>query len=228
MIEAAGLTKRFKPGLPLVLEEVHFQIGTGETVGLVGSSGSGKTTLGRILIGILPPDQGTVRYRGEDVWMRGLVKKRWYRRLNQMVLQDPLGALNPLLTLGELLEEGLCIHRREMSLFSVEEIKGRVNELLELIELSPTLLSRYPREISGGQRQKVAIARALAIGPDFLTLDEPFSSLDVISRRSLTRVIRAIQQESSTSLLIISHDLHLIDRLCSRVYRLNNGKLHAD
>ncbi|NPV90726.1 MAG: ABC transporter ATP-binding protein [Firmicutes bacterium] len=228
MIEGIALTKRYQKGLPPVLEDASIGIEAGETVGLVGPSGGGKTTLGKVLIGIVRPDRGSVRFRGQDVWACGLTGKKWYRRLNQMVLQDPLASLNPRLKISELLEEGLRIHQHEMSLNSAGNRKSLIERMLDTVELSPALLPRCPGEVSGGQRQRVAIARALALRPEFLVLDEPFSSLDVISRRGISRVIRAIQREGGTSLLIISHDRHLVDRLCGKVYHLQDGRLRTE
>ena len=201
------------------VRDFSISIERGEAVGLVGESGSGKTTLARIAIALLPPSAGRVEFDGEDLAAASPAALRRLRRRMQIVFQDPWGALNPRHTIGRLIEEPLLLHTaltRDERVREVAAVAGRMN-------LGLALLERYPAQLSGGQLQRVCIARALATQPALLVLDEPTSSLDVSVRAEILALLDTLRRDTGVAMLFISHDLETIRAVCERVVVLYLG-----
>ncbi|MBR1609356.1 MAG: ABC transporter ATP-binding protein, partial [Kiritimatiellae bacterium] len=203
---------------------VSFKIAPGECVGLVGGSGCGKSTLSRAIVGLAPPESGSVFWRGRDVASLGRTEAKSFRAAVQMVFQDASGALDPRMRVGTAIEEPLLVHWRAKFPTRASR-KARVSELLERVELDPSLASRWPHELSGGQRQRVGIARALAAEPEVVLADEPVSALDVAVQAQLLRSIAALLRGSGLAMLFVSHDLAVVRCLCSRVLVMENGRI---
>jgi oligopeptide/dipeptide ABC transporter ATP-binding protein len=202
-------------GLDLDLER-------GECLALVGESGSGKTTLARCLLGLLLPTRGQVLYRGRDLSSMSREEMLSFRRGAQMVFQDPSGSLNPRLRAGPMLEEVLRVHGRAET---PDERRARAEELLELVGLHPSHMLRYPHEFSGGQRQRLGIARALSVEPELLILDEPVSALDLSVQAQILSLLRTLQEQLSLTVMIVAHDLAVVRQLADRVAVMYLGKI---
>ncbi|MBK9067973.1 MAG: ATP-binding cassette domain-containing protein [Gemmatimonadetes bacterium] len=211
-----------RPG-PVVraVDGVSLELARGETLALVGESGSGKSTLARALLRLEEPDAGTVRFEGTDVLALSGEALRALRRRMQIVFQDASGALNPRMTVGDAVAEGLEIHR----LCRPDERPDRVRALLQEVGLDPDLAGRYPRALSGGQRQRVVIARALAVEPSFLILDEPVSALDVSVQAQVLTLLLDLQQRRGLAYLYIAHDLAVVRQVAHRVAVMYLGRL---
>ncbi|MBK6421164.1 MAG: ATP-binding cassette domain-containing protein [Gemmatimonadetes bacterium] len=211
-----------RPG-PVVraVDGVSLELARGETLALVGESGSGKSTLARTLLRLEEPDAGTVRFDGTDVLALSGEALRALRRRMQIVFQDASGALNPRMTVGDAVAEGLEIHR----LCRPDERPDRVRALLQEVGLDPDLAGRYPRALSGGQRQRVVIARALAVEPAFLILDEPVSALDVSVQAQVLTLLLDLQQRRGLAYLYIAHDLAVVRQVAHRVAVMYLGRL---
>jgi oligopeptide transport system ATP-binding protein len=203
------------------VDDVSFAIEAGETFGLVGESGSGKTTTGRCLLRLIEPTSGEVRFRGENVLQFSAERMRHARREMQMVFQDPYSSLNPRMRISTIVEEPLVIHR----IGTRSERRARVDELLSRVGLDPALQSRYPHEFSGGQRQRIGLARALALNPSFIIADEPVSALDVSIQAQVINLLLDLQAERGLTYLFIAHDLHLVQRVCTRVAVMYLGRI---
>ena len=229
LVDVRHLTKRFaRPGRWLratvtstAVDDVSFQICAGETFGLVGESGSGKTTTGRCLLRLMEPTSGQVRFDGEDVLAFTPAQMRAARRRMQIVFQDPYSSFDPRLAVGVSVEEPLVIH----GVGSKAARRQRVSELLELVGLDPSTASRLPRDFSGGQRQRLALARALALNPSFIVADEPVSSLDVSVQAQVMNLLVDLQDRLSLTYLLISHDLRLVEHVCERVAVMYRGRI---
>jgi oligopeptide/dipeptide ABC transporter ATP-binding protein len=203
------------------VDGVSFSIAAGETLGLVGESGSGKTTIARSIIRVLREQSGVITFKGQDLTrLRGRSLRR-YRRGFQMVFQDPYSSLDPHQTVRRILAEPLGIH----STVPKPQRNGRIDELLMLVGLDPSLADRYPHEFSGGQRQRIGIARALAVDPELLICDEPISSLDVSIRAQIINLLLRLQRELSLSYLFIAHDLAVVRQVADRIAVLYLGKV---
>jgi oligopeptide/dipeptide ABC transporter ATP-binding protein len=232
LVEVRNLTKHFPLGGGGILggprrwiravDGVSFTIQPGETLGLVGESGCGKTTTGRSILRLVEPTGGEVRFDGEDLRAMDAAGLRRLRRRAQMVFQDPFSSLNPRMTAGALLEEVLKVHRLGGD---HPGRRRRIAELLERVGLHAEHRSRYPHEFSGGQRQRLGIARALAVEPDFIVLDEPVSALDVSVRAQVVNLMRDLQEELGLTYLFIAHDLALVDHLSDRVAVMYLGRI---
>ncbi|HEX8726287.1 MAG TPA: oligopeptide/dipeptide ABC transporter ATP-binding protein [Gemmatimonadaceae bacterium] len=205
----------FGPPPPPVraVDGVSFTIAAGETLGLVGESGCGKTTTGRAVLRLIEPTSGGVRFDGADVLTMGAAELRRLRRRMQIVFQDPFSSLNPRMTVGAIVREGLTVHR----IAEGAAADQRVKQLLEEVGLRAEYASRYPHEFSGGQRQRVGIARALSVEPSFMVCDEPVSALDVSVQAQVVNLLRDLQRDRGLAYLFIAHDLAVVEHIADRV-----------
>jgi len=205
--------------LPAV-QGVSFDIRRGETVGLVGESGSGKSTIGRMLAGLIPADSGQVRLRGIDLLAADAFESPATRRAVQMIFQDPYGSLNPRHSVARILTGGMRRHG-----MSADAALERARELMRLVKLDPAALDRYPHEFSGGQRQRLGFARAIAVTPELIVADEPVSALDVSVQDQVLAVLRQLKAELHLAMLFITHDLRVAAQLCERIIVLQRGQI---
>jgi oligopeptide/dipeptide ABC transporter ATP-binding protein len=230
LLSVSGLTKTFPidgglfgrtSGEVRAVNDVSFTIGRGETLGVVGESGCGKTTMGRALLRLVEPTAGEITFDGTDI--RGLGRRalRAIRRQMQIVFQDPFSSLNPRLTVGAAVKEGLTVH----GLATGRAADQRVRELFEEVGLDPAYASRYPHEFSGGQRQRIGIARALAVEPAFIVCDEPVSALDVSVQAQVINLLQDLQRERNLTYLFIAHDLSVVEHIADRVAVMYLGKI---
>lgn len=222
LLVASGLVRRFPgPGRGTVaVDDVDIAIAAGERVGLVGESGSGKSTLGRLLLRLDAADAGTVVFDGDDLTRKSGRALLPFRRAAQVVFQDPATALNPRMSVEELVAEGLIIH----GLHSADR-GARVRALLGEVGLDDSVRQRRPHELSGGQKQRVGIARALAVEPRFLLLDEPVSALDVSVQAQIVNLLAELSRSRGLTILFVAHDLHVVRHLCDRVLVMYRGRI---
>lgn len=200
-------------GVLKAVNHVSFDIKKGETVGLVGESGCGKSTLGRTVMGIYQPTTGQIIYNGEAIHIKNSKDRLAYAKKAQMIFQDPYASLNPRMTVGDIIEEGMIIH----NMYDESRRKERVSELLELVGLNKEFANRFPHEFSGGQRQRIGIARALAIEPEFLVCDEPISALDVSIQSQVINLLIDLQKKLGLTYLFIAHDLDIVRYISDRI-----------
>nr|KPN23502.1 microcin ABC transporter ATP-binding protein [Rhizobium brockwellii] len=193
-----------------------------ETLGLVGESGSGKTTFGQAILRLNTPDSGEIRFDNQPIHGLSRAEMRPLRARMQVVFQDPFSSLNPRMTIGQIIEEGLVVNRLGAT---KGERQDRVREALVAAGMPGNILSRFPHEFSGGQRQRIAIARAIALEPEFILLDEPTSALDLSVQAQIIELLRKLQDERGLSYLFISHDLKVVRALCHRVIVMQHGKI---
>jgi oligopeptide/dipeptide ABC transporter ATP-binding protein len=198
---------------------VDFKIRRGQTLGLVGESGCGKSTVAHMIMRLLRPDAGQIFFQQEDISRLTEKDLKPYRKQVQIVFQDPYGSLNPRMTVGQSIEEGLRI----VGLPRGRRRKERLAELLEMVGLSPESAGRYPHEFSGGQRQRIGIARALSVDPSVIVCDEPISALDVSIQAQVINLLKDLQDRLGLSYLFISHDLNVVGYLCNQVAVMNKG-----
>lgn len=223
LIEVKNLSKYFKvnKGTLKAVDNLTFDIYQNETFGLVGESGCGKSTLGRTLMGVYAPTSGTFRYTGReslDVNKKNLFR---YSKLAQMIFQDPYASLDPRMTVGSIIEEGMIIH----NMYDKQKRQERVYELLEVVGLNKEHANRFPHEFSGGQRQRIGIARALAIEPEFIVCDEPISALDVSIQSQVINLLSDLQKKLNLTYLFIAHDLNIVKYISDRIAVMYLGNI---
>jgi ABC-type oligopeptide transport system ATPase subunit len=206
------------------VDDVSFDIHTGETFGLVGESGSGKSTVGRAILGLTPAvfTSGEVTLDGRNVLASSQAQLRAARRHLQIVFQDPAGSLNPRMRVGEIVGEPLLVHPPYLRGATLQR---EASLLLERCGLPASAASRYPHEFSGGQRQRIGIARALALKPRLIVCDEPTSALDVSIQAQILNLLKDLQRDFGMSYLFISHDMAVIDHMCDRVAVMKSGRI---
>jgi peptide/nickel transport system ATP-binding protein len=219
LVNADGLVKQY--GNVRVVDGVSLDIRRGETLGLVGESGSGKSTVARMILRLVEPTAGSVRFAGEDVLAASPRHIRALRQRMQIVFQDPYAALNPRMRIRQIVAEPFAIHGG----YSRDQVQTRVLELMADVGLDADVLGRFPHEFSGGQRQRINIARALALKPEFLVLDEPVSALDVSVGAQVVNLLRELQRTHGLTYLFISHSMPLVRYLCDRVAVMQRGRL---
>ena len=196
------------------VNNVTFDIYKGETVGLVGESGCGKSTTGRCLVRLYEPTAGHVYFKGKDITKLNRAEVKSFQSDVQMIFQNPYASLNPRMTVGEIVAEGMKIHHSE---YSKQEMEERVERLLSWVGLGKEHISRFSHEFSGGQRQRIGIARALSVEPEFIVCDEPISALDVSIQAQVINMLKKLQQELGLTYLFIAHDLSVVKYISDRV-----------
>lgn len=226
IVEISALKQYFNEGKKnevRAVNDVSFSIYEGETFGLVGESGSGKSTTGRALIKLSDITGGQIAYKGEDI---SQIKRRKdllrFRKSMQMIFQDPYASLNPRLTVKEIIGGALKVHGMAKN---GKELTERVHELLESVGLSKQFANRYPKEFSGGQCQRVGIARALAVEPDFIIADEAISALDVSIQAQVVNLLKELKEENNLTYLFIAHDLSMVKYISDRIGVMNRGRI---
>jgi oligopeptide/dipeptide ABC transporter ATP-binding protein len=228
LLEVEGLVKHFVAarsvfGTPTAyvkaVDGVSFTVEAGKTLALVGESGCGKSTVSRLVLRLIEPDAGTVRFEGRDLGALDANALRAFRRHAQIIFQDPYASLNPRMTVSQILTEPLVLH----DLVPAARRRERVAELLRLVGLEPRFARRYPHEFSGGQRQRIAIARALAVEPKLVICDEPVSALDVSIRSQILNLLRDLQDRLGLAYIFVSHDLAVVKHIADRVAVMNLG-----
>ena len=203
------------------VDDISFSIKKCKTLGLVGESGCGKTTAGRTILRLLEPTSGEVIYNGKPIFNLNRRDLKSIRREMQIIFQDPYSSLNPRMPVGSIIEEGLLIHK----IGNKKSRQARVQELLEIVGLSPDYYNRYPHEFSGGQRQRIGIARALALNPNFIVCDEAVSALDVSVQAQIINLLENLQKEFGLAYMFISHDLGVVKHVSDEIAVMYLGKI---
>ena len=203
------------------VDGITFDVAPGETVGLVGESGCGKSTVGRSILRLIPATSGSVTFDGTDVLKADAKSLRTLRRRMQIIFQDPVGSLNPRMSVGAILREPIKVH----GLAKGSAVDDRVAELLTKVGLKPEHARRYPHEFSGGQRQRIGIARALSVEPKFIVCDEPVSALDVSIQSTILNLLNDLQDELGLSYLFIAHNLAVVEHFCDRIAVMYLGRI---
>lgn len=223
LLKVVNLTKTFPQGRTAfkAVDSASFDLGAGETLGIVGESGSGKSTLARAVLRLYEPDEGKVYFDGVDFTALSAQALRTKRRDIQMIFQDPLASLNPMMTVQRAIEDPLIIHK----IGTPRERARRVHELLEVVGLDPAAANAFPFEFSGGQQQRIGIARALALNPKLLICDEATSALDVSIQAQILRLLQDLQRQLGLAYLFISHNLAVIEHICDRLAVMHQGKI---
>ena len=216
ILEVQGLTKYFdaaKGKKVHAVENVSFTLERGETLGIVGESGCGKSSMGRTILKIHDSTSGKIIFDGVDITKFSNKQMNPYRKRMQMIFQDPYASLNPRMTVGEIIEEPMVIHK----MGTPKERKAIVQDLIQIVGLKPDHIRRYPFEFSGGQRQRIGIARALALNPEFIVCDEPISALDVSIQAQVINLLEKLQHERGFSYLFIAHDLEMVHHISHKI-----------
>lgn len=222
MLSCENITKKYcdrSTGKQLcILNNCSLSMDSEEIVGLMGKSGCGKSTLARIILRLIPCDSGKIIFNNEDVTDYGFQKLKFFRKNVQFISQRPESFFDPIMPLGKSLREPLAI-------FDIRNVDDKIEEMLELVKLNKTLLSRYPHQVSGGEIQRLSIARALLLNPKILILDEPTSMLDISVQAQILHLLKDIQKEKHLSYLFITHDSNVASWFCHRVVRMQAGTI---
>ncbi len=216
LIEVKELSKHFNVGRNLVLkavDDVTFNIYKGETFGVVGESGCGKTTCGRTVLGMYDATKGQVLYEGKDIHSMNKKERFDFKKKAQYIFQDPYASLDPRMTIGSIIAEGMDVHFK----MTEEERQNKIDRLLNIVGLNKEHGARFPHELSGGQRQRVGIARSLAVEPEFIVCDEPISALDVSIQAQIVNLLNKLQNEMGLTYMFISHDLSMVKHISDRI-----------
>lgn len=216
LIEVKDLSKHFNVGRNLVLkavDDVAFNIYKGETFGVVGESGCGKTTCGRTVLGMYDATKGQVLYEGKDIHSMNKKERFDFKKKAQYIFQDPYASLDPRMTIGSIIAEGMDVHFK----MTEEERQNKIDRLLNIVGLNKEHGARFPHELSGGQRQRVGIARSLAVEPEFIVCDEPISALDVSIQAQIVNLLNKLQNEMGLTYMFISHDLSMVKHISDRI-----------
>jgi oligopeptide/dipeptide ABC transporter ATP-binding protein len=228
LLEVENLVKHFVAGRSLfgrptafirAVDGVSFSVDAGKTLALVGESGCGKSTLSRLVLRLIEPDSGSIRFEGRDLLALDANALRAFRKDAQIIFQDPYASLNPRMTVSQILSEPLALH----DLVPASSRRERIDELLCQVGLEPRFARRYPHEFSGGQRQRIAIARALAVEPKLIICDEPVSALDVSIRSQILNLLHDLQERLGLAYIFVSHDLAVVKHIADRVAVMNFG-----
>jgi oligopeptide/dipeptide ABC transporter ATP-binding protein len=217
-----GIIFQRQVGAVHAVDGVSFDVIRGESLGIVGETGCGKTTTARLIMRLLEPTSGTIRFDGEEISRTSKRKLKPLRREMQMIFQDPYSSLNPRKTVGAIIAEPFAIHGLEQGR---QQRRHAVQELMEQVGLNPEHYNRYPHEFSGGQRQRIGVARALALKPKLVIADEPVSALDVSIQAQILNLLRDLQKQLGLTLVLIAHDLSVVRHMCDRVAVMYLGKV---
>lgn len=224
LLEVKNLKKYFdtKKGKLHAIDDINFYVNKGETLGLVGESGCGKSTTGRAILRLHEPTAGEIVYRGENIVSYNSKKMKDMRRKLQIVFQDPYSSLNPRMSVFKLISEPLYVNKVYKT---KSEIEKRVKEVMEIVGLEKRLENSYPHELDGGRRQRIGIARALALNPEFIVMDEPVSALDVCIQAQILNLMNNLQKEFNLTYLFISHNLSVVKHVSDRIAVMYLGKI---
>ncbi|MDR7856714.1 oligopeptide/dipeptide ABC transporter ATP-binding protein [Tissierella sp.] len=224
ILEVKNLKKHFNTpkGLLHAVDGVSFKIDKGHTLGIVGESGCGKSTLGRVILHLLESTDGEIFYKGEDITKVNNEKFRQLRQEMQIIFQDPFSSLNPRMTVSEIIKEPLVIHK---VLKDKQSIDRRVGQLMDTVGLAERLVNTYPHELDGGRRQRIGIARALALKPSFIVCDEPVSALDVSIQAQVLNLMQDLQKEMDLTYMFITHDLSVVKHISNDILVMYLGQL---
>jgi len=224
MLEVKNLKKYFKTkrGMLHAVDDVSFTIEKGKTLGVVGESGCGKSTTGRVILRLIEPTSGTVLFEGKDVTKMSAREMKAMRKDMQIIFQDPFSSIDPKMTVNEIIREPLVLYKMCKD---KDELEKRVLELMELVGLAPRLYGAYPHELDGGRRQRIGIARALALEPKFIVCDEPVSALDVSIQAQILNLLQELQEKLGLTYIFITHDLSVVHHFADDIAVMYLGQL---
>lgn len=223
LLDVKGLTKFFHTprGVLHAVDDVSFQIERGKTLGLVGESGCGKPTCGRSILRLIEPTSGEVDFEGRDIAKLSGNEMRKLRKEMQIIFQDPFSSINPRKTIAQTIAQPLMLHK----ICSKSEVSDRVLEIMDTVGLAPRLMNTYPHELDGGRRQRIGIARALAMDPKFIVCDEPVSALDVSIQAQILNLMKELQEKNGLTFLFITHDLSVVNHFSDDIAVMYLGRL---